>query len=99
MDLQVETMALKEFVLSGVCLLKKEEKTLLASKNVSVVNSNSSDPPNAGANERLLEKLEKENSLLRKDLQNKDVIVKTLIEKTTDLNDCSKFLLISYLFP
>ena len=61
-DLQGEIMALKEFVLSEVCLLNKEDK-----KDVSVGNSNSSDAQNEVANERLREKLEKENNFLRED--------------------------------
>ena len=58
----MKIIALKEFVLSEICLLKKEAKALSATKYVSVGNSNSSEAPNAVANERLLEKLEKENS-------------------------------------
>ena len=48
-------------------------------------NSNFSDPPNV-ANECLLEKLEKENSFLRENLQNRNIIIKILIENITDLN-------------
>ena len=40
-DLQVGIMALKEFVLSEVSVLKKEAKTLSATKYVFVRNSNS----------------------------------------------------------
>ena len=58
----MKIIALKEFVLSEISLLKKEAKALSATKYVSVGNSNSSEAPNAVANERLLEKLEKENS-------------------------------------
>ena len=43
-------------------------------------NSNSSDPPDAEVNEHLLKKLEKENSFLREDLWNKNVMIKTLIK-------------------
>ena len=49
-------------------------------------NNSSSDPANAVASDCLLEKSEKENSFLREDLRNKDVIIKTLIENITDLN-------------
>ena len=49
-------------------------------------NSNSSDPPDAVVNEHLLKKLEKENSFLREDLWNKNVMIKTLIKNISDLN-------------
>ena len=42
-------------------------------------NSNSSDPPSDRSNECLLEKLEKDNIFVREDLQNIDVIIRTLI--------------------
>ena len=76
-------MVLKEFVLSEVCQLKKEAKTLPTSKSVSMENRNSSDPANAEANELLLKKLEKKNNFLREDSHKK---IKILIENITDLN-------------
>ena len=78
-------MVLKEFVLSEVCQLKKE------AKSVSMENRNSSDPANAEANELLLKKLEKKNNFLREDSHKK---IKILIENITDLkNNYSNFLL------
>ena len=65
--------------MSHVCLLKKEAKVSTASKFVSMGNSNSSDPPSDGSNECLLEKLEKDNIFVREDLQNINVIIRTLI--------------------
>ena len=85
-DLQVEIMPPKEFVLSDICLLNNEIEALSPSKYVSMGNNNPSDPSNAVANERLLKKLEKENSFWREDLQNENIIFKTLIENITDLN-------------
>ena len=82
-DLKLEIMLLKEFVLSEVCLLKKETRTS-TSKYVSMENSNFSDPLNTVANERLLEKLEKENTFLRDDLQNKNIEI--LNESITGLS-------------
>lgn len=49
-------MELKEFVMSEVSLLKKEAKALSTTNYISMANSNSSDPPNDVANERLLKK-------------------------------------------
>ena len=48
-------------------------------------NNSSSDP--VVARDCLLEKLEKENSFLKGDLRNKDVIIQTCIENITDLNE------------
>ena len=76
-DFQAEILVLKEFVLSEFCLLKKEAMLLPTSRYVSKGKNNSSDPPNAVANKRLLEKLEKGSSLLRGNLQKITVYIKT----------------------
>lgn len=76
-DFQPEILVLKQFVLSEFCLLKKEAMLLPTSRYVSKGKNNSSDPPNAVANKRLLEKLKKGSSLLRRNLQKLTVFIKT----------------------
>ena len=68
-----KVMVLKEFVLSEVCQLKKEAKTLPTSKPTSMKNRNSPDPANAEANE--LKKLEKKSSFLREHSQKKLLLI------------------------